>query len=184
MLDDLIASILNAGAPPSQANYKYTAVNLLTLYRLGTVEFRAMEGNVDPDRIRIWVNFLACLRNFAKKLTPLEMSLLLNTMSLSGPSTLMAQIFSEDEEVLNYLKESATQLRKSMNSILYQGIGRVQPLFYEVDWARVVDHPYIEPGSFSVAVKKPITPAMFSSLLVNDAPGTWPANPEDEDQDE
>lgn len=45
---------------------KYSALNLACVADKGTVEFRAMEGNMDPQRIFPWLYILAALVTYAK----------------------------------------------------------------------------------------------------------------------
>lgn len=49
----------------NQNELKYGAINLFTLRKYGTLEFRALEGTADADRISIWVNTLVKLREIA-----------------------------------------------------------------------------------------------------------------------
>jgi hypothetical protein len=45
---------------------KYTALNLLPLYKYGTVEFRHMAGTSDLNKIINWCNIIGCLFTYAK----------------------------------------------------------------------------------------------------------------------
>lgn len=45
---------------------KYTALNLLPLNELGTIEFRHMEGHDDPERFRAWLKTLRNLWQFGQ----------------------------------------------------------------------------------------------------------------------
>ncbi len=46
---------------------KYAAINLAATARYGSVEFRGMAGNLNPDYIRIWLKALHNLRTFAQQ---------------------------------------------------------------------------------------------------------------------
>lgn len=46
---------------------KYTALNLLPLFSLGTVEFRHMSGTNDLEKISIWLNLIGGLFQYARK---------------------------------------------------------------------------------------------------------------------
>lgn len=46
---------------------KYSGLNLLPLYSQGTVEFRHMSGNADPEYILLWCNLIGSLFAYAKK---------------------------------------------------------------------------------------------------------------------
>ena len=38
--------------------FKYTSLNLRTMFNLGTIEFRGMEGTLDKDRLSVWIDLL------------------------------------------------------------------------------------------------------------------------------
>lgn len=44
---------------------RYSAINLAALRKFGSLEFRAMEGNIDVKRLSVWVEALHSLRKFA-----------------------------------------------------------------------------------------------------------------------
>lgn len=46
---------------------KYAALNMAATTRYGSIEFRGMQGNLNPDYIRIWLRALLSLREFACK---------------------------------------------------------------------------------------------------------------------
>lgn len=50
---------------------KYTALNLASLRQRGTVEYRHLEGTCDINRIMTWVNIIAMMHEYARKI-PIE----------------------------------------------------------------------------------------------------------------
>lgn len=46
---------------------RYAAINVEALGKYGSLEFRAMKGNMDTDKIVMWCNSLMNIREFAKK---------------------------------------------------------------------------------------------------------------------
>jgi Putative amidoligase enzyme len=48
-------------------HFKYSSVNVCPLSKYGSIEFRAMEGNIDKERIHQWANVLLNIRNFSLK---------------------------------------------------------------------------------------------------------------------
>lgn len=46
---------------------KYTALNLQPISSKGTVEFRHLFGTWDKEIILLWINFLSCIKTYAKK---------------------------------------------------------------------------------------------------------------------
>lgn len=142
--------------PSNKPHNKYTAVNLLTLYSLGTVEFRGMEGTLNKERLEIWLDILDKIRSYAKTLTGDKMAFMLNTMSLQGPSAMMVSIFPEGSPSHTQLMKTAAKFGGAarLDSILYRGIARVQALFYEHDWASVKDSDEVFLKSSSSPKKK------------------------------
>jgi len=76
---------------------KYTALNLIPLSSLGTLEFRHMAGTNNVDRILTWANIIGCLFRFAKQNNyedVLKTIRGLNTTSAYG--TFMMNVFPGD----------------------------------------------------------------------------------------
>lgn len=63
---DNLATFIRRDSVPSPDIGKYSAMNLCTLSRFGTLEFRCLEGTSDTDRIYLWVRALLSLRKAAK----------------------------------------------------------------------------------------------------------------------
>lgn len=63
----IVASFVQTGRVPSQEHAKYMALNLATLSKYGTLEFRTLEGTDDWDRIYTWVRALLRLRKAGKE---------------------------------------------------------------------------------------------------------------------
>lgn len=45
---------------------KYTALNLIPLHSLGTVEFRQMHGTADMEKLTTWINLIGAIFKYAK----------------------------------------------------------------------------------------------------------------------
>lgn len=63
-----IKHFLTSGRLPNEGQGKYSAMNLCTLGRFGTLEFRTLEGTNDWNRIFTWVRALLALRKAAKEI--------------------------------------------------------------------------------------------------------------------
>ena len=46
---------------------RYGAINLASMCKYGSIEFRAMRGNMDADTINIWANSLIAIRRYAQQ---------------------------------------------------------------------------------------------------------------------
>jgi len=69
--DGVVSNIKNFIATdrvPDEGRGKYSAMNLCTLGRFGTLEFRTLEGTNDWNRIFTWVRALLALRKAAKEI--------------------------------------------------------------------------------------------------------------------
>lgn len=64
---DLIFNFLNNTNDTLRRWNKYTALNLLPLSKLGTVEFRLMHGTADMGKLTTWVNIIGSLFKYAKE---------------------------------------------------------------------------------------------------------------------
>lgn len=65
---DNLRTFFDRNDVPSEDRGKYSALNLCTLQRFGTIEFRILEGTNDWDRIYTWVRALLALRKAAKNI--------------------------------------------------------------------------------------------------------------------
>jgi hypothetical protein len=55
------------GQIPSLEAYRYLALNLASLIKFGTLEFRHLNGTDDVNRIITWINLIMCMKQFAMK---------------------------------------------------------------------------------------------------------------------
>lgn len=75
---------------------KYTALNLLRLFDLGTVEFRHMAGQGSPERILQWLEIIGSIYEFIYTTNLRELDkLLLNLNTTSEYKRLIEHIFKE-----------------------------------------------------------------------------------------
>lgn len=84
---------------------KYTGLNLLPLFSLGTMEFRHMAGTNDLNKISTWLNLIGSLFSYARKNTIneiKEMLVNLNTTSAYDDTT---------HRVFTYWTKSLTELQ-------------------------------------------------------------------------
>lgn len=55
-------------------NLRYASLNVTSLFKYGSIEFRALESTLDYERIKTWAGVLVHLRDYAKTLrTPIEL---------------------------------------------------------------------------------------------------------------
>ncbi len=140
-LSEIMAFLARTGrlhsAFPSDS-LKYSSVNLRTMKHLGTVEFRAMEGTDDKERIATWVDILVSLRNYAASIKPEEAGTLLNIMSAQGPLKFFANcVGGEDSPAYKAVIDSFEGDKAKIQEIIFEGINRNQQIFYEPMWSEI-----------------------------------------------
>lgn len=105
---------------------KYAGMNLLATCRLGTLEFRSMEGNLDVDRITAWVDTLFALKDRARALaSPVAVA---EGVSRMGPRAWVADILPDTPLKISVLR------RNDITQVVYEGVRLAQELAYCIDW--------------------------------------------------
>ncbi len=103
---------------------RYASLNVTSLFKYGSIEFRALESTLDPERIRVWSGVLLHLRDYAKTVN--------SPVDLLGQASLLG--FSEYAPVIlgpyyQYFKPWATEAN------ICQGIRNIQYAIYARDWS-------------------------------------------------
>lgn len=66
-----LADVFRQGVPAAirldENSIRYSSLNIASLRKYGSIEFRAMRGNMDAELINIWCNSLVSLREFSKQ---------------------------------------------------------------------------------------------------------------------
>lgn len=75
-------------------NAKYGAINIATVARLGTLEFRSFRGEVDVSIIERWVGVLDKMKTYAKRpgVTP---TTIMNSVERMGTESLAREVFGQ-----------------------------------------------------------------------------------------
>lgn len=89
---NLINSFLKDATQVLRAWNKYTAVNLLPLSTLGTIEFRQMHGTADMEKLTKWINLLGAIFKYAKGT---ELKDLITEIKNLNNTSLYAQFFEK-----------------------------------------------------------------------------------------
>ena len=98
----LTSSLANNNISPLNTDdLRYAALNLRSLFRHGTLEFRAMETTPNLEKIRPWVEILYRLKEYAVKMG--DRKLISYDISYFGPKTWIGKILGPDLlELLDY----------------------------------------------------------------------------------
>lgn len=125
--DPLLAAI-------GQNTRRYTAVNFAALGRFGSVEFRALEGTVDADRVNKWIRLLDNLRAYCSTVSPTQMSTIPEQFSTMGAEEFCKRVFGE----VGYAAMRATvKSDQEFRMRAQQGVWRVQAFFYTIPWGDI-----------------------------------------------
>lgn len=85
---------------------KYTALNLLRMGDLGTVEFRHMAGEANVLRVKEWVSIIACMNEYARAMSPEGITgRLLAMNTVSDYQQFIYEVFSNAPGFLLYCTE-------------------------------------------------------------------------------
>jgi hypothetical protein len=111
----------------SEARCKYSALNIYTLRKFGTLEFRALEGLAEPEKLYTWLKFLENLYFVA--------------LEYQDPTTILQEFsmyWNEQfvSKLLGPLSDWALK-KHGLNAIMtsmQEGVWVVQDLVYALDW--------------------------------------------------
>lgn len=113
---------------------KYASMNIVATLTHGTLEFRAMEGNLDVDRITQWVNVLSRIKDYARQAD--DPTAIVGEMSRWGPAIWAAGVLPDNELTRQLFA------RRDINDVLYDGVRVAQDLAFGTDWTN--DAPPVE----------------------------------------
>lgn len=103
---------------------RYGSLNVFSLFKYGSIEFRAMRGTGDLDAIYEWVEILDALKNGAKQFkTPYDVIL---SMSEHGEKNFLTTILGPKAKV--YIKI------KNYEQLIRNGAQLIQSLAFLPDW--------------------------------------------------
>jgi len=102
---------------------RYAALNLNSLPKYGSVEFRAMKSTGDMEVIKKWIEMLLNIKEYSLSFDkPTDV---VEGMSLLSPLAMFREVFGEDTP-LEYDEDD-----------MYEGVRYAQDLAYGVDWDRL-----------------------------------------------
>jgi hypothetical protein len=104
---------------------RYASMNVTSLSKYGSVEFRALESTPDQDKIYNWCAMLISLREYAK--TVVNPTDLFAQASGTGPEGFSKQVFGLFYPVI---KDQITY------ETFYNGIRNIQHAIYSIDWTK------------------------------------------------
>ena len=144
---------------------KYASCNLRATVSHGTLEFRAMRGNLDVPFIQAWVDTLLALKDAAKEAK--DPSVFVQEMSFLGPRE-----FAHKYLPANVIADGVLAQEDILSNSMYDGARLAQDVAYCIEWgdpvaAKIVNEVEAEPVLFDVG--GPNWDRMMAELN-NDAP--------------
>ena len=110
-----------------RGDIKYASMNVLASATHGTLEFRAMEGNLNVDWITAWADVLLAIKDYAIKVdSPVEV---VSDMSRYGPQEWARNVLPAGNPITDKLLA-----REGLADVLYDGVRLAQDLAYAVPW--------------------------------------------------
>lgn len=111
--------LLNTG------DVRYAALNITSLFKYGSVEFRALESTNDFNKVNTWVQMLYKLKLATKQFR--DPQDLLMSFSMKDYVAVLNQIMGEYAPILNN--------NPDIHNILRQGVLRAQDIAFSRDWS-------------------------------------------------
>lgn len=149
--------LLRSGQIPNQdSGAKYSALNILPLWRFGSFEFRCGQEPNDPIKIILWGKFLHYLVQYAvnKYENPNQIAY---DVSDKTPIAILEEICNQDPDLNTFYKEIINgETDRSFNEGCMESFRSVQTLCYEFpwnDWLPAINKEYV-PNPFASKSEK------------------------------
>jgi len=131
---NLWKTLLRHGQTPREEGGKYSALNVLTLWRFGSFEFRCGQEPNDPEKAIVWAKFLHYLVKYAVNNynNPNQIAY---DISEQGARLMLENICRQDECLTSFCEEIVgDQFERDFNQGCMESFHIVQPLCFEFPW--------------------------------------------------
>lgn len=161
---------------------RYCSLNLYSLFKYGTVEFRGMRGTANLDAIKLWTEMIYALTENSKRfLDPLD---IIMSMSGSGEDSFLRTLLPDHHALLTYpgyetdIRDSIRRLQFIANTTNWSEfeskIKIKQPVSKNVDVMNIRLEPRVQ---FGDGAANPIPPGLVVDLLAQNEALARMANP-------
>lgn len=124
----------------SNDQLRYAAMNVCSLPRYGSLEFRSMRGTTDKETVMLWTKLLVALREQAKQFeAPYQ---ILEQVSMGGEAAILLNTFGEDGRFLMEYE--------GWEQSIMEGVRRCQVFSYSGDWESLNQVPKRRVGGVEV----------------------------------
>lgn len=157
---------LSGDGAPNQEGLKYSSLNVLTLWRFGSFEFRVGRGAESPEYVITWAKFLNRFCNYARKVF-VNPQLIGSGLSEQTGSELFRNIV-ENIDMVEFGEEVIKNFggEAEFNESCLKGFRNAQPfvgLFPWNDWLYEINKEYI-PNPFTETKVKHYNRAIFGGV--------------------
>ena len=154
---------------------RYSALNVEAITKYGSIEFRAMQGNCDAERITNWCTLLDCLKVFTEKYdTPMAVYEFYNNV---GPEAFAKEVFKEWYHLIEY-KGLQKDIEKGYSLSIdlpfaFKKIAAKKPSFTDIaKEAGRINPGFLNPNPFLIEPRQPrpaaIRPIRRPAMVVMD----------------
>ena len=113
-------------------NTKYAAVNMSSVGKFGSLEFRALRGTISHEVVYAWIDFLLKIKEYVKGLSPEQVAAIPDRISMNTPRGFLDNMLGKGE-ASDYLREHLA-IDFDISTLTYEGTRRIQRVFYEIPW--------------------------------------------------
>lgn len=114
----LVNQFLTDERLPDNSRGKYSALNLCTLGTFGTLEFRALEGTNDWNRVFTWIRAIMALRKAGKHFGSVQ------AIMKASPRELLDQMFPTERLAEKFVDGNYETIWKNNRKLMWDSIGK------------------------------------------------------------
>jgi len=106
---------------------RYSAMNLSSLFKYGSIEFRSLESTSDFARIQLWCDILYTLKESSKRFaTPVD---IMREVSMGGYEYFVKNMFKQHADIIFHTPDWNKKIRR--------GILQAQDIAYSREWGKI-----------------------------------------------
>lgn len=117
-----------------QGDLKYASCNIRATLTHGTLEFRAMRGNLDPAFITDWVNVLMALKDHAKDVR--DPTVFVGELSMLGAREFALKYLPRDNSITRAVLDNPIE---RLTDSMYEGVRLGQDVAFCTDWGEPIE---------------------------------------------
>ena len=144
-------------------NTRYTSLNMASVGKFGSLEFRSMRGTVDQGLIQIWVDIITMMKDKALSYdNPRE---IVQDFQTAGPEGFLSKTFQSRPDILQIFRRYGDR-----HQLMWDGLRMMKDVAYAVKWEKRDESLDKKKGSI---VNEASSLLRVSNTLWETAPGVW-----------